>query len=334
VLFRSATFADSLSPYVASRGIPTATFGMLPPAHSSKYPNVYPVGMNVVMSNAAMANYLINVAKLPVKTAALVYETANVPWGPWAPYAKKAWEYFGVDVKSVDRFNISDGDCTQLVLKIRNLNVDFWQVAESLGWPLCQAAMARQNYTPKYGRGGPYTDDVNFVGQVGQASDGIYAMSNGPQIGKNHGQPYPWDPSGAAPAVDRFVNSMKRYSPKSADDIGLEGIWAQDFWTTANLLDDAIAHQADAVTWKGVNSWIQAQRKWSGGLLGPENFDPKCKSGSPAYIFQFKWNGSRLVESDWQPYGGYKPLPEELKNFVVPGAGDCWLTAMADAELK
>ncbi|MDQ1502284.1 MAG: branched-chain amino acid transport system substrate-binding protein [Actinomycetota bacterium] len=329
-----ATFGDSLSPYAASRGIPTVTLGMLPPAHASRYPNVYPVGMNNVMSNAQMAYYLTKVANFPVKSAALIYETANVPWAPWAPYAKKAWEYFGIDVKSMDRFNISDGDCTQLVLKIRNLGVDFWQIAESLGWPLCQAAMARQNYTPKFGRGGPYTDDVNFVGQVGQASDGIYAMSNGVQIMKNKGQPWPFDPSGVAPSVDRFVNSMKQFSPKSADDIGLEGIWAQDFWTSAKLLDDAISRQVDAVTWKGVNGWIQSQKSWNGGLIAPANFDPKCKSGSAAWIFQFKWNGSRLVESDWQPYGGYKPFPDELKNFVMPGAGDCWLTAMADAELK
>jgi hypothetical protein len=328
-----ATFGDSLAPYAASRGIPTATLGMLPPAHSSKYPNVYPVGMNNVASNAQMAYFLTKVMNLPVKSTAIIYETANVPWGPWAKYAKKAWEYFGIEVKSLDRFNISDGDCTQLVLKMRNLNIDFWQLAESLGWPLCQAAMARANYTPPFGRGGPYTDDVNFVGQVGQASDGIYAMSNGVQVTKNKGQPYPFDPSGVAPAVDRFVSSMKQFSPKSADDIGLDGIWAQDFWTSAKLLDDAISRQVDAVTWKGVNGWIQSQKNWSGGLIGPAGFEPKCKTGTAQWVFQFKWNGSRLVESDWQPYGGYKLFPKELKDFVMPGTGDCWLTAMADAEL-
>ena len=47
-----------------------------------------------------------------------------------------------VEVKSVDRFNLSDGDCTQLALKIQSLKVDFWQVGQSLGWPLCQQASA------------------------------------------------------------------------------------------------------------------------------------------------------------------------------------------------
>jgi len=325
------TFGDSLSPYAASRGIPTMVFGLLPPVFSSKYPNVYPVGFNNVEANLQMAYALTQVLKLPVKSVAFLYETANVPWGDWAEYAKKAWEHFGVQVKSMDRFNISDGDCTQLMLKIRNLNVDFWQIAQSLGWPLCQAAMARANYTPPYGRGGPYTDDVNFVGQVGQASDGIYAMSNGVQI--KTGTPWPYDPTGKAPAVADFVRSMQQFSPKSADDIGLEGIWAQDFWTSAKLLNEAISRQTDALTWKGVNAWIQSQRNWNGGLIGPANFDPKCKSGTSLWLFQFKWNGSRLVETDWQPYGGVKPLPVEAKNAVFPGAGHCYLTAIADAKL-
>ena len=327
-------FANSVADYVSSIGIPTTAFGNIPQAFSSKFPNVYPVGFHVVDTDATMAYVLTQVLKLPIKSVSILYETANVPWGDWAEYAKKAWEYWGVEVKSVDRFNISDGDCTQLVLKVKSLQIDFWQVAQSLGWPLCQQAMARQNYTPPLGRGGPYTRDLNFVGQAGAAAADVYGLTNGVQVTKNKGTPWPYDPSGVAPEIDHFVDTMKRYSPKSADVAGLEGIWAQTFWSQAKLLHEALRRQAEAVTWKGTNQWIQSQKRWSSGLVSPASFDPKCKTASEGlWLFQYKWDGQRLVETDWHPYGGFKTLPVEAKNHIVPGAGHCYLTAMADAKL-
>jgi len=325
---------DTTAQYAATRGVPLMVFGGNPVSFSSKYPNVYPIGWNVVGTNASFAYILTQVMKLPIKTVALAYDTTNVPWGPWAKYAQKAWEAFGIEVKSVDRFNLSDGDCTQLVLKVRNLGIDFWDVAQTLGWPLCQQAMARQNYSPKFGRGGPMTDDINFTGQVGQAADGLYAMTNRVQVVKDRGQPWPWNGAHVAPEADHFVDTMRRFSPKSANEAGLEAIWAQTFWSTAKLLNDGLLRQVDAVTWRGFNQWAQAQRNWSSGLTAPASFDPKCKTGATALrIFQYKWDGSAVKPADWQPYGGFQSVPTDILNKIVPGAGQCYLTAMADAEL-
>ncbi|MDQ1499327.1 MAG: branched-chain amino acid transport system substrate-binding protein [Actinomycetota bacterium] len=325
---------DTTAQYATTRGVPTIVYGGNPVSFSSKYPNVYPVGWNVVGTNATFAYILTQVMKLPIKTVALAYETTNIPWGPWAKYAQKAWEAYGIEVKSLDRFNLSDGDCTQLVLKVRNLGVDFWDVGQTLGWPLCQQAMARQNYTPKYGRGGPMTDDINFTGQVGQAADGLYAMTNRVQILKNKGQPWPWNDAHAAPEADHFADSMRRFSPKSANDAGLEALWSQSFWASAKLLNEGLLRQTEAVTWQGFNQWAQAQRPWNSGLVAPSSFDPKCKTGASAlWIFQYKWDGSGVRPSDWQPYGGFQTVPTEIMDKIVPGAGKCYLTAMADAEL-
>jgi ABC-type branched-subunit amino acid transport system substrate-binding protein len=327
-------FATATSPYLASRGIPTTTFGVMPHAFSSKFPNVYTLGINMVDSNLYMAHILIDVLKQPIKTVALVYDTSNGPWEAWTEYAKKGWEYFGVQVKSIDRFNLSDGDCTQLVLKVRNLDVDFWDFAQSLGWPLCQQAMARQNWTPRLGRGGPLTDDINFAGQAGQAATGLWAMTNGVQITKNKGTPWPYDPAGKAPETDHFVETMQRYSPKSANTAGLDGIWAATFWSQAKLLHEAILRQSESITWDGVNRWIQSQKSWNGGLVSPSRHDPKCKIPAMGmWIYQYQWNGSTLEEPDWQKSGGFQTVPIEAKNFTVPGAGECYLTAMADAKL-
>jgi ABC-type branched-subunit amino acid transport system substrate-binding protein len=325
---------DTTAQYATTRGVPTIVFGGNPVSFSSKYPNVYPIGWNAVGTNASFAYILTQVMKLPIKTVALAYDTTNVPWGPWIKYAQKAWEAFGIEVKSVDRFNLSDGDCTQLVLKIRNLGVDFWDVAQTLGWPLCQQAMARQNYTPKYGRGGPMTDDMNFTGQVGQAADGLYAMTNRVEVVQSKGQPWPWNDAHAAPEAEHFVDTMRRFSPKSANDAGLEALWSQSFWASAKLLNDGLLRQVDAVTWQGFNQWAQAQRAWNSGLVAPANFDPKCKSGAMALrIFQYKWDGSGVRPSGWQPYGGFQSVPTDVANKIVPGAGQCYLTASADAEL-
>jgi branched-chain amino acid transport system substrate-binding protein len=326
--------ADTTAQYVTLRGVPTIVFGGNPPAFSSKYPTVYPLGWNIVDTNMTFAYVLTQVLKQPIKTVALTYETTNVPWGPWAKYAQKMWEAFGVEVKSVDRFNMSDGDCTQLALRVRNLAVDYWQFAQTLGWPLCQQAMARQNYSPKLGRGGAMTDDINFVGQVGQAAQDLYALTNGVQISKNKGQPWAYGDSKIAPEVDHYIDSMHRFSPKSANGDGLEGIWAQSFWSAAKLLNDGLLRQTEAVTWQGFNQWVQAQRNWNSGLVAPASFDPKCKTGALGlWIYQYKWNGRGVEEADWQPYGGFQQSPTEAKNRVVPGAGNCYLTAMADAEL-
>jgi ABC-type branched-subunit amino acid transport system substrate-binding protein len=324
---------DSSAPYVTSKGIPVVVLGMTNPAFSSRYPTIYPLH-STVDAVAKMAYQLTQVLKVPIKSTAVLYDTQNVPIEPWAKYMAKAFEIWGVQVKSVDRFNLSDGDCTQIVVKLQRLAIDYWQIAQTLGWPLCEQAMHRQNWIPPHGRGGPDTADAYFIAQVGPKGDGVIANGlGGVQIARNYGQPWPYNKEGKAPAVDAYVESMKKYSPRNADMRSLESIWAQFYWSAAKLIDEAIKAQSGSITWKGVNQWIQGQTAWTSGVLAPINFSPRCKTGTGVWLFQWKYDGQQFVQGDWQPYGGPIELPTEAKNKIVPGAGDCYITAMSDAEL-
>ena len=126
---------------------------------------------------------------------------------------------------------------------------------------------------------------------------------------------------------------MKKFSPKSGDTNSLENVWTQNFWSGARLLVDAIAAQADAVTWNGVNTWVGRQKNWASGIQAPiKSLDPKCKATGDIWDFQWKVVNGQYQHSDWQPYGGRIVVPKDMKDFMMPGAGDCYLTAMADAE--
>jgi ABC-type branched-subunit amino acid transport system substrate-binding protein len=324
--------ADSSAPYITSKGIPAVTMGATPVSFSSRYPTVYPT-VNIVDLVAQHAYQLTQVLKKPIKSVALLYDTQNLPIGPWAKYMAKAWEIWGVDVKSMDPFNLSNTDCTQLVVKMKQLAIDFWSHAQSLGWPICEQAMARQQWYPPQGRGGVFTPDAYFVAQTGPSGNGVIANNMGPQISRNFGEPWPYGNNGKNPYTDAFVQSMKRFSPRNSDTRSLESAWAQLFWTQAKLVDDALRAQAGALTWKGVNQWIQGQKAWAGGLLSPVSFVPNCKKAVSGSLFEWKYTGQQFEQSDWQPWGGMIQLPAAAKEKIFPGAGECYETAMADAEL-
>jgi hypothetical protein len=306
----------------------------MPPAYSSNYPTTFPLTMQIVDMVAGMAHQLKNVLNIPIKSTAILYGNQNFAWARWAKYAKLAWEALGVEVKSMDQFDISDGDCTSIVLKMKSLNIDFWQVAQSVGWPLCQQAMARQNYTPPLGRGGPFTATYNYVSQAGLAMHEVYGMNYGIQIGKNTCEPYTYEPGiNKAPQCENYINSMKKYATDASIE-SLEDVWAQLFWTGGKLIDDALRHQTGALNWDGMIKWIGGQKQWLSGMSPPIDFTPTCKKGSDWWIFQWLSDGKKLIQSDWQKYGGSIKVPTEMKNKIFPGAGDCYVTALTDAEIK
>jgi hypothetical protein len=215
---------------------------------------------------------------------------------------------------------------------MRNLDIDYWDHAYTLGWPICEVEMARQNWRPRQGRGGPYTADITFTSQAGKAAEGVYGSMNGVRYTGNpsdDGGPYPG--ADKAPAFRDYVDSVKRFEPRLSDVAGLGSVWMQVFWTAGKLMDDAIRHQAKAVTWRGINEWIQKQSNWSSGLMAPvRSFAPSCKTGSPSWVFQWEWSGQGLQLSDWRTLGGYRQ-PSAASQKAVVGADDCLDTRMADA---
>ena len=339
---------DSSAPYITSKGIPEAAMGISPAIFSSHYPNIYGYCCNVLETDAQWVWELTQVLKLPIHSVAILYDTENIPIQQWLPYLVKEWEIYGVQVKSTDAFNVSDGDCTALVLKMRSLDIDYWSTAQSAGWPLCGQAMARQNWRPRVGFGGTYTPDAYFVAQGGPGLDGTYGGNAGPQIQNtaNFGEPYEWDPSGRAPATQQYIDSVKRYAPHNSDFRSLESVWQQASWAGAKLFVDAIRAQTGALTWNAVNGWIQSQGDWRSGLVAPMSFIPHCKNATQWYTWQWHWDGNQFVQTDWHKYAdpakrqpngepwAHWHMPAADKDKIIPGAGDCLGTALADAVIK
>jgi ABC-type branched-subunit amino acid transport system substrate-binding protein len=333
-----SVLGDSTGPFVTSKGIPTMVFGLNPPAFASKYPTTYVTGFSSMDSVTRMAYWMKVLQKKPIKDVAILYDTSNIPIAPWVKYLSAAWKATGATVKSTDAFNVSDGDCTSIVLKVQSLKIDFWQSGQSLNWPACAAAMGRQGWQPPMGFGGPYTSDNKFITQGGPIGmNGAYGEQVGIQVVQSFGQPYPYDggKNNVAPLAKAYVDSIKKYAPNSADTDTLESIWTQTFWVAVQALTKAIETQTSAITWKGVNQWFAAQKHYKSGLVAPINFDPKCKSGSPVWIYQWKFNKTKNVfeQTPWKDYGGPFTVPDSFLNKIVPGAGQCYLSKAADNEL-
>ena len=135
------------------------------------------------------------------------YDTQILDVGPYVPFLSEAWESAGAEVVSTDPFNLTDGDCTNLVLKMKNLKIDYWDF-QGLGWLLCASAGQRQQYRPPIGWGGWPTSVAGLATQVGPWIDGIWGGAQGDQ------------PTGAprqkTAAHDEYVNAIKRYHPEIA----------------------------------------------------------------------------------------------------------------------
>jgi ABC-type branched-subunit amino acid transport system substrate-binding protein len=333
-----SVLGDSTGPFVTAKGITTMAFGLLPPAFSSRYNTTHVFGLSTMDSVVRMAYWTKVLQKKPIDDVAILYDTTNMNLGPWAKYLKAGWEATGAKVQSMDPFNVSDGDCTSIVLKLQNQGVDFWQAGQSLNWPACAAAMGRQGWKPSQGFGGPYTSDNKYISQGGAVGmDGVFGQNTGVQLVQSFGEPYPYDKdkSNVAPLAKAYVDSMKRYSPNSADSDTLESTWAQSFWVAVQALTKAIDAQSAAITWKGVNQWLHGQKNYQSGLIAPINFDPNCKSGAAPWVYQWKFNKTKNIfeQTPWKDYGGPFTMPDSFLNKIVPGTGQCYLTKAADNEL-
>src|SRR5207244_3315519 len=79
---------------------------------------------------------------------------------------------------------------------------------------------------------------------------------------------------------------------------------------------------------------VGRQKNWASGIQAPiKSLDPKCKATGDIWDFQWKVVNGQYQHSDWQPYGGRIVVPKDMKDFMMPGAGDGYLTGMPDAEL-
>jgi ABC-type branched-subunit amino acid transport system substrate-binding protein len=311
-------FGDPVADYATRNKIPTVVFGVTPASFASKYPTVYPIVGNALIWTQEVISGLKEqgVFKQGMKVG-MLYDTQLLDVGQYLPFLKKAWEDAGAQVVSTDPFNLTDGDCTNLVLKMKDLDIDYWDF-QGLGWVLCASAAQRQQYRPKLGWGNWPTSIAGLATQVGPWVDGIWGGAQGDQ------------PTGAprqkTAAHDEYVNAIKRYHPEIASFAHYESPATMGYWVGAKLVVAALKAQGENITQQGILDWIASVENFDPGITPPIiSMAPNCKTGSElVWIAQWKWDDAKK-EAVRTPATGYFTSPDKEKL-----GGKCFLTKISD----
>lgn len=311
-------FGDPVADYATRNRIPTIVFGVTPKSFSSKYPTIYPIVGNALIWTQEVIRGLKDQGVFkPGMKVGMMYDTQILDVSPYVPFLKAAWEDAGAKVVSTDPFNLTDGDCTNLVLKMKDLEIDYWDF-QGLGWILCASAAQRQQYRPPVGWGNWPTSVGGLANQVGPWVEGIWGGAQGDQ------------PSGAprqkTAAHDEYVNAIKRYHPEIASLTHYESPATLGYWSGAKLLVAAIEAQGAKVTKEGVLDWIANVENFDTGITPPIiSMAPNCKTGSEVvWIAQWQWDADKK-EAFRTPATGYFTSDQKEKY-----GGKCFLTKVSD----
>ncbi|MDE0802868.1 MAG: ABC transporter substrate-binding protein [Acidimicrobiales bacterium] len=311
-------FGDPVADYATRNRIPTIVFGVTPKSFSSKYPTIYPIVGNALIWTQEVIRGLKEqgVFKQGMKVG-MMYDTQILDVGPYVPFLKAAWEDAGAEVVSTDPFNLTDGDCTNLVLKMKDLEIDYWDF-QGLGWILCASAAQRQQYRPPVGWGNWPTSVGGLATQVGPWVDGIWGGSQGDQPDGS--------PRQKTAAHDEYVNSIKRYHPEIASFSHYDSPATIGYWSGAQLIVAAIEAQGANITTEGVLDWIAKVENFETGITPPIiSMAPNCKTGSEVvWIGQWKWDSAKK-EATRTPATGYFTSDQKEKY-----GGKCFLTKVSD----
>lgn len=309
-------FGDATADYVTRHEIPTMTFGLGPVAYSSHYPTIYPLVGNALSWGHALIAGLqqIKVFKSGMRVAVL-YDTDELYTGPFVDFIVQAWELAGAKVVSRDAFNLAGQDCTQLVIKMRGLDIDWWDF-QGLGAVPCLQAAGQQGFRPDVGWGS-WATSIGVVAQnVGAAIEGVWGESQGDSV--------TGAPRGLTDAHSIYVEAIKRFHPELATPIHLESPVTIGYWTGAEVLVKAIEAQGATVTRQGVNKWIQGRKGYATGLGMPiDSMAPGCKTGNDSvWLGRWRWEAGTISRA---PETGYVTSP-----FREQFGGLCYLTKISD----
>jgi ABC-type branched-subunit amino acid transport system substrate-binding protein len=303
--------------YVTGNKIPTFVFGVTPESFASKYNTTFPiVGNALIWTQEVIAGLKSLGVFKPGMRVAILYDTQIFDVSPYLSYLKAAWEDAGATVVSTDPFNLTDGDCTSLVLKMKQLNIDYWDF-QGLGWILCASAASRQQYRPPVGWGNWPTSVAGLSSQVGPWIEGIWGGDQGDQ------------PTGAprqkTAATDEYVNAITRYHPNIATFGHFESPATLGYWSGAKLLVAGIQKQTKPTT-DGTLKAITSFTEFDTGVTPPiHSLTPDCKTGSESvWIAQWKWDAANK-EAVRTPATAYFTSPDKDKY-----GGKCFLTILSN----
>lgn len=310
--------ADTALDYVDSQKIPTLTFGVSPAAFASKYPTIFPiVGNALLWTQELIAALEDNDVLEEGMKVGMIYDNSFLDMTPYLDALEESWENAGAEVVTTDPFSLETGSCESLVLKYRDLGVDWWDFQTAAWFPCVQAA-EQQDYRPRIGWGGWPASVPTIATIAGPSVDGVWGGSNGDQPDG--------DPRGATEATREFLDAIERYAPELATPEHLDSPAVLGYWAGAKLLVDAIEAQGDVVTKDGMTEWIQSLEDYEIGVTPPiVSMAPDCKTGSEAvWVGQWEWDPASGTASR-EPMGGYFTSPQK-EEF----GGQCFLTKLSD----
>jgi ABC-type branched-subunit amino acid transport system substrate-binding protein len=263
VLLAATILTVGVGDYVTRANLPVLAMGGAIEPFSSKQPTVFPALGSAYQFTGAFIDGLLKAGAVkPGMKIGLLYDTTIFNLAPIAKDLAAQWEKAGMKVVSLDPFNLSDGDCTSLLLKVRQAGIDYWDF-QGFGWTLCVAAAQRQGWKPPAGWGGWTTSSAYIPELAGQSADGVW-------FGGTHS----WSPE--------YEQAMKRFHPEQAKveaDLGAPP--AVGIWVLLEVLKQAVEKYGPGVTREQVLSYYRGLKEldWF-GTKGPISFDPACKDGT------------------------------------------------------
>ncbi len=309
---------DAALDYVTQKEVPTISFGVTPGAFASKYPTVYPVVGNALLwTQETIAGLDENGVIEPGVKVAMIYDTSLIDISPYVDAATESWENYGAEVVSTDALTLETGTCEPLVLKWRDLDVD-WVDFQSSAWFLCVQAAADQSWRPNNGWGGWPASVPELANLAGPYVDGVWGGSNGDQ------------PDGAprelTAAHEEFTTALEKYYPDMLDPKHLDSPALLGYYAGSKLMVAALQAQGDVITRAGLNEWIQGVEDFEIGITPPiGSMAPDCKTGSEeVWIAPWEYDEATNTASR-TPVGGYFTSPQK-EDF----GGDCFLTSLSD----
>lgn len=315
-------FGDVALDYVARQKVPTIVFGVTPSSFASKYPTVYPVVGNALLWTQEFIAGLKSkgLFKRGMKVG-MIYDNTLIDISPYLPELKQSWENAGAKVVSVDPFSLSTGSCDSLVLKYRDLGVDWWDF-QSAAWFTCVQSAQRQDWKPTIGWGNWPASVPTTATIAGPLAAGIWAGSNGDQ------------PNGAprrkTAAHVEFLTALRRYRPALTSSQHLDSPAVLGYWAAAKLLVAALDAQGPTITKSGINRWIQGVQNFDTGITPPViSMAPNCKTGSEVvWLAPWRWDDKKK-EAVRTPATGYFTSPQKAQF-----GGKCFLTKISDRILS
>lgn len=301
--------------YIERNRIPTLVIGAEPTAYSSQYPHIHPIAEHYLAFSQQLPAALKEEGSFEegMKVAVLYDPQTN---GPYLDYIEEAWELQGAEVVSTDPWPATSTDCSSLVVKMENLDIDFWDFEGANTWFVCMQAAERRDYRPTVGWGS-YATSLSLLHQlVGEFSEGTYS---GNFVDKYDGRPRE-----LTDAHREYRAALEKYAPDIADPVQAASPVTQSNWITSKMLTEAIEAQGDAVTRDGINNWINSLENWDPGINPPIiSMAPDCKTGTgTAWFGRWTWESG---EPEIIPFTDYIPSPLEEHY-----GGKCFLTKIAD----